>query len=133
MTWTGTIQRRPIAADRDLDAPGGGVVLATPDEVAAWILATVGHQAKGADADARSKNVLRDHPGNVYRGVAARGKSVFATVHASATEVWDIRADYAPTMMPVCPACNGAGWIWANVLGKTVKQTCPMCSGQGGV
>ncbi len=102
--WQGYIERRNMhevhgrkrdGATERLTQPGE-VELNSPDTVAEWIGRTVAELSKDADQWAQVKNGLMVRPANVYAATARKGASVYATVQASRTEVWDVCAEAVP-------------------------------------
>lgn len=62
----------------------------SPEEVTMWMSRKLVELAKSADVDAQTKNKLMTHPDNVYRSTAKQGRSVYASVHSTRTEVFDL-------------------------------------------
>jgi hypothetical protein len=98
--WHGYVERHELsgagrkqdgAATRTTREPE--VVLHTADEVAEWMERTRSVLAKDADEDAQRKNGLLTAPDKTRRGVARQDRSVYATVHATRDEVWDVCAE----------------------------------------
>jgi transcriptional regulator with XRE-family HTH domain len=72
------------------------VELLTPDQVANWIIRRVTEISKTAEPTAQRLNALKDHPWSVNRSVAAKGRSVYASVHVSPGHVVDLCAEPVP-------------------------------------
>ncbi|HEX3650219.1 MAG TPA: hypothetical protein VHV49_17460 [Pseudonocardiaceae bacterium] len=64
--------------------------LTTPDEVAQWITAQAVLQTKQADDAARQRNSLIGDRSSVNRSVAAKGGSVYASLHLSGSRMVDL-------------------------------------------
>lgn len=119
--WRGYVERRNVH-DEDRKREGAGerlgrsptAVLTSPDEVSEWVSAQLAQLGKDADAWAQEKNGLVIQPGNVLRSTARRGSSVYASVRASQTEVWDVCAEIVAD--DSCPAGPG-GHTFAEVKG----------------
>jgi hypothetical protein len=95
--WSGYVERHNITdADRKLNgrherlARDPEITLFSPEEVSSWISRKLVELAKSADVDAQAKNNLMPHPDNVYRSTAKQGRSVYASVHVTRTEVFDV-------------------------------------------
>ncbi|MGH3429140.1 MAG: hypothetical protein ACRDQZ_16495 [Mycobacteriales bacterium] len=98
--WNGYVERRDMTdAGRKRDgqhvrlACEPEITLSSPEEVSSWISRKLVELAKSADADAQAKNKLMTHPDNVYRSTAKQGRSVYASVHVTRTEVLDLCAE----------------------------------------
>jgi hypothetical protein len=98
--WSGYVERRNITdADRKLNgqharlAREPEITLFSPEEVSNWISRKLVELAKSADTDAREKNNLITHSESVYRSTAQQGRSVYASVHVTRTEVFDVCAE----------------------------------------
>jgi hypothetical protein len=95
--WLGYVEEHDIADD---DRRGEGraqrltrppeAVLTTPDEVAAWVSAQIAHHGGRADHDARQRNSLIGDRSSVNRSVAAKGGSVYASLHLSGSLMVDL-------------------------------------------
>lgn len=102
--WHGYVERHPIsstsrkaAGTETRRAQPTDIVLTNPDEVADWMRTTIASLSGQADPAAQQKNVLCLHPDNVHRSTARKGRSVYASVHATSKEVWDVIAEVVPS------------------------------------
>lgn len=99
--WNGYVERHDMTdTDRKLNgrqarlAREPEITLSSPEEVSNWISRRLVELAKSADADAQAKNNLVNHPDNVYRSAARQGRSVYASVQVSRTEVFDVCVEF---------------------------------------
>lgn len=99
LVWHGYVERhaisdarrKPDGATRTARAPE--VELATPDRVADWLARRATEIGRTAEPNARRLNALTGNPWSVNRGVAAKGRSVYATVHVGPGRVIDLCAE----------------------------------------
>ncbi|MEU0469942.1 hypothetical protein ABZ215_38595 [Amycolatopsis sp. NPDC006131] len=94
--WQGYIEHHEInapgrkAAGRAARLSAPGETLTSVDEVVAWLKAKSVEAAKTADQQAAEKNNLVTHPENIYRSLARKGQSLYASVHVTGREVVDV-------------------------------------------
>ena len=71
-------------------------VITDPEQVAAWVSAQRALLGKSADDDGRRWNGLTSDQASINRSLARKGKSVYASVRLTTTEVMDICVEAVP-------------------------------------
>lgn len=71
-------------------------VIHDPEQVAAWVSTQIGLLGKSADDDGRRWNSLTGDHASINRSLARKGKSVYASVRLTTTEVVDICVEAVP-------------------------------------
>lgn len=121
--WLGYLEQHTIGADgrKRLGASArlareSEVVLDNPRDVAGWISRRVAELSTMADRDGSAMNALLVRHDGAYRGTAARGGSVYATVHLSRGRVADVCAEHRPD--DSCAASAGGHNFQRNAKGE---------------
>jgi hypothetical protein len=71
-------------------------VIHDPEQVAAWVSAKLAMLGRAADDDGRRWNALTTDQASINRSLARKGKSVYASVRLTTTEVVDICVESVP-------------------------------------
>ena len=91
--------RRKLAGSARAGAPPE-TELFSPAEVADWLARRAAEIRRTAEPDAQRLNVLKDIRWSVTRSVAAKGRSVYASVHVAPGRVVDLCAEAVPATDP---------------------------------